>query len=224
MSNTQSKIVNLRGAKSLLACALLLAACASQNSQDGSEGQANDGRAFDLGTNKNPSAKTLHAMARVMASQGRDAEGEIVLERLIHDYPHFLPAYNELAELHNRQNNYDSAAEALRAGLEVAPKDPVLLNNLGMCYALEHRFEDALKTFTDAAACAPEDVRPRANMAFALGMLGRMDEARSLYEQVVPPQDAHYNLAVIYEARKDPQSAAREFALADEIASGGKKK
>jgi hypothetical protein len=58
------------------------------------------------------------------------------------------------------------------------------------------------------------DARYRGNMALALGMLGRYEESLSLYQQVVSPSDAHFNLAVICDARKDPARAEQEYKLA----------
>ena len=48
-------------------------------------------------------------------------------------------------------------------------------------------------------------------------MLGRYEEAMALYQRVVKPQQAHYNLAVVCEARKDTKRAAAEFAIAQSI-------
>ena len=51
----------------------------------------------------------------------------------------------------------------------------------------------------------------------AVGMLGRYEEALALYKQVVKPQQAHYNLAVVCEARQDTKRATAEFAIARSI-------
>ncbi len=156
----------------------------------------------------------MFALARLYKSQGRDAEAASVLARIIQDYPTFLPAYYELAEI---QLRYQKTAEAMRvisAGLKVSPRDPILLNNLGMCLLLKQDFAAALVQFRKAAAVAPGDARYRANMAMALGMMGRYDESLALYSQILPPAEAHYNLAVLCEGRKDNQRASSEYAQA----------
>jgi Flp pilus assembly protein TadD len=94
----------------------------------------------------------------------------------------------------------------------------VLQNDLGMCRLLQHRYEDALQSFTAAAAGVPPDTRARANMAVALGMLGRFDESLAIYLQILPPADAHYNVAILSEARKDGERARLEYATADALA------
>lgn len=169
-----------------------------------------------------PTPRTLLSMARILASQGRDAETAFVLKKIIEDQPAFLPAYIEMAELHMRARRVDSAIEALAAGLKMSPKDPILLNNIGMCCLVKQDYKRALETFSRAVAAEPGDVRYRANVALALGMLGRYDEALSLYKQVLEPGDAHYNLSVVCAARKDTDRAAQERAKAQELWAAAK--
>jgi len=204
-----------------LGALVLLVSCASERARRDASG-AEEG--FDLAADRGPSVKTLHAMAHVLAAQGKDGECELVLNKLIGEHPSFLPAYNELSELYLRHERIDSALEVLRAGLRRDPSDPVLLNNLGMCHVLRGEYPAALEQFTAAAARVPEDGRSRANMAVALGMLGRMDEALALYMQVLSPADAHHNLGVLLTSRGDPEGAAREYALAEELQSRERKR
>ncbi|MBI4602474.1 MAG: hypothetical protein HY721_10995 [Planctomycetes bacterium] len=172
---------------------------------------------FEEGARRAPTAETLYAMARIVAAQGRESVYEFVLKRIIEEHPRFLPAYSDLARLNLSQNRVDGAVETLGAGLRAGPKDQVLLNNLGMCHLLKGHPERALERFSEAAAIDPEATRYRANMAAALGMLGRYEESLSLYSQVVPEADAHHNLAVLCEARKDLARAAEEYRMAAEL-------
>jgi Flp pilus assembly protein TadD len=196
-----------------IACSLalgLLAACAT-----GPSDQDFAPDSFDTATDRAPSVGTLHAMARVMASQGRDAECEVVLDKLIAEHPDFLPAYNELAELHMRNGSLLSAETALELGLRRAPEDTVLSNNMGMCLLLQQKYEESLPHFARASAADPSDARSRANMATALGLLGRTDEALALFYQVMPPSDAHHNVAVLCRTIGDNERAEIEFERAD---------
>ena len=166
-----------------------------------------------------PSAETLYSMSRIMSSRGKDGEAEVILTKLIADHPRFMPAYEDLSELYLRNGRTDSAVEVLKAGIAIAPEDAVLLNNLGMCRILQGRYQEALDSLTAAAAGVPKDARARANMAVALGMLGRLDESLAIYLQLVPEGDAHYNLAVLCEARKDMKRAEQEYAIAESMGS-----
>ncbi len=153
-------------------------------------------------TSRSPTAKTLFAMADILATQGRDAECEFVLKRIIQENPKFLPAYNSLAELQMRQGRPNAGIETIQKALRINSEDPVLLNNLGVCWIARGDYEKALETFTRAAGVMPENARYRANMAVALGLMGRYEESLSMFKRVLPEDQANHNLSVLREARK----------------------
>jgi len=198
----------------LLVAALGVAGC----QDDGlSVAEKKAGDEWLMGSDRPPSARTLHSMARVFASQGRDAEAEFVLKKVMTDHPGFMPAYVEMAEIHMRRREVESAIGVLEAGLAVSPGDAVLLNNVGMCWIVKDDYKRALEFFTKAAAADPDNARYRANMAMAVGMLGRYDEALTLYKQILSPADAHYNLGVLCEARDDLTRAFEEYDKAKQL-------
>jgi tetratricopeptide (TPR) repeat protein len=140
-------------------------------------------------------------MSRILTSQGREDQGELLLLKLIAEYPRFIPAYCHLAELRLQQGRFDDAVQELSEGLKIAPKDPILLNNAGVCSLLKGDYEAALSSFSMAAEVVPREARYRANMALALGMMGRYDESLNLYEEVLSEKDAAHNLNVMREIR-----------------------
>lgn len=146
-----------------------------------------------------PTAKTLYLMADMLQAQGKDAEAEQLYRRITLQYPDFLPAYNDLASLLMRQRRIPEAMKTLEAGLEIRANDPVLLNNAGMCWLIRKRYQNALDCFTKAAAVVPENTRYRSNMATALALMGRNDEALSLYRQILPEEQAQENIRVLQE-------------------------
>lgn len=165
---------------------------------------------FQKQANRPPTAKTLYAMANIVAAQGRDLECESVLKRIVQEHPKFIPAYNSLAELQMRQGHTDAAIETIRAGLRIDSDDPILLNNLGMCRIVRGDYEDALEMFIEAAGIMPENAKYRANIAVALGLMGRDEEALALFKQVLPEDQASHNVSVLREAKdaKEPVPAA----------------
>ncbi len=190
-----------------------LAACKSAPAAETASDAAQAETEFAAAADRAPTARTLYAMARIFAAQRRDAECEAMLSKIIATYPGYAPAYNDLAELLLRQRQIARAQAVLDQGLRQNSRNPILLNNLGMCAMLNHRFDEALERFTEAAGMAPDDARFRSNAASALGMLGRYEEAEALYLQILTPADAHYNLGVLAEARGDKERAAQEYAL-----------
>ncbi len=156
---------------------------------------------FEKSRDPPPTPKALYAMARILGKQGKDATCQLVLLRIIREHRNFIPAYNELAQLHVRQGALDNAVQTLLAGLHVVPNEPVLLNNLGMCWLLKKDYTGALENFTKAASLAPHNERYRSNLAVALAMAGRYEEALALFMQVLPLEDANHNMEVLAHAR-----------------------
>jgi len=149
-----------------------------------------------------PSAKTLYTMADILATQGKDVQCEFVLRRCISQYPRFTPAYNSLAELELRQGRVHEAVDALSRALALRPRDPVLLNNLGMCFLVRREYAEALAHFTEAAGIVPESEKYRANMATCLGLLGRHEESFALLQQILPETQALRNAEILRKAHE----------------------
>jgi len=196
--------------RGLLAAALCVPTLLSCNASPGPVGEAGE---FTDGATRQPTAGTLESMARILAAQGRDGECQLILERLIHDYPEHGPAYNDLAGLFLRQGELDQAVATIKLGLEQVPTDPVLLNNAGLCEVMLGDSEAARDRFMAAIEVNPASNRLRANLALSLGLLGREDEALALYSQVVGPGSAAHNLEVIRTARSATEASERESAL-----------
>jgi tetratricopeptide (TPR) repeat protein len=152
---------------------------------------------FETQANRPATAKTLWAMASILATQGKDSECEFVLKRIIKEHPAFLAAYNSLAELKMRQGHTKAAIKTLQDGLSIDSEAPVLLNNSGMCWIIMQDNEIALEMFTKAAGIMPENCKYRANMAVALGLMGRDEESLSLFNKVLPVDLAIQNLSVL---------------------------
>ncbi len=197
--------------------ALGLSACTTTDPDHSKSPAVGVVEASGISGDKAPNEQTMYSMAKLLAARGRDADAEVILAKLIAQHPEFMPAYADLAEGYVRRERIESAVEVLRAGIRRVPADAVLQNDLGMCRLLQRRYDEALDAFTAAAAGVPPDSRARANMAVALGMLGRFDESLAVYLQILPPADAHYNVAVLSEARKDAERARMEYATADAL-------
>ena len=180
-----------------LIAAPLLAGCVTEQASLGS-GKLAD---WEASAAREPEAGSLHAMARLYASQGRDEQAEATLRELVGKAPDFLPAYEELARLYVKRDLLDGAIAALELGLQHHDRDPVLLNDLGLCRLLQKDLAAAAEAFTRAAAASADDTRARSNLALVLGLMGRDDEALALWRQVLPAAEAAANLARVAQAR-----------------------
>ncbi|MCX6614492.1 MAG: tetratricopeptide repeat protein, partial [Acidobacteria bacterium] len=147
-------------------------------------------------------------MSRALQSQGKFSQAEIVLLRLIKEYGDFVPSYSDLAGLRVQQGRLDEAVALLDAGAKLAPNDPIILNNRGICLLMKGDAEGALPCFEKAAERDPQSGKYRANAALALGMLRRDEESLERYKEVVPVAEGQQNLDVIRNLRSDADKAA----------------
>ena len=136
-------------------------------------------------------------MADIFAAQGRDTEYEFILKRIISEYPTYLPAYNSLSEHQMRQGRINEAIDTIYDAFRINNEEPLLLNNLGVCWIISGEYDKALDIFTKAASINPENTRYRMNMALALGLLKRYEESLALYKQILPEDQAENNLNVL---------------------------
>ncbi len=171
--------------------------------------------AFAIGADRPPTAKTLYRLGNLLAAQGRMAKSGASFRACIARYPRFMPAYCKLAALSVRHRQFDTAIETLQRGLNVAPDDSVLRNDLGMCLLLNGQSEAALDQFAKAAAIAPNNPLYRANVALATGMVGRFDEAFKLYCELLGNRGARFNLRVIRKARGNIERDSLQFGKAN---------
>ena len=156
---------------------------------------------FQKGAERPPTAMTLYSMAKILIDQGRFNDAEVLLQKVIEKNPEFLPAYHNLAEINIRNRRTNEAIKILSRALDENGSDPKTLNNLGMCWMMRKDYEQALQMFTEAAGLKPENTRYRANMAVALGLMGRDEEALALYKQILPEKQAEKNIDIIRKAR-----------------------
>ncbi len=175
---------------------------------------------FDAGANRPPTARTLMALSHLLACQNRDADCAQTLHRLLVQYPDCQEAYVELAQCLMRQQDHADATTVLDAALARWPNNPALLNDLGMCHLLARNYDNAADAFARAHAAAPAERLYQANLAMAVGMGGRYDQSLVLYQDVLPAAEAHYNLALLCQARGDTTRADQEFATAKSMGFG----
>jgi Flp pilus assembly protein TadD len=196
-----------------VSAACMLTACSStQPTQHYTNTASEDD--FARAANRPPTPETLYRTARILSAQHKDDESEAVLRNCMERYPEYMPAYAELAELQIRQRKMAAAVGTLKDGLALKPKEAVLLNDMGMVHMITGDYETALNFFRQASESAPDDARFTTNVALAQGMLGHYDESLSSYMSVMRPGPAHYNLAVVAEARNDMDRANQEYATA----------
>ncbi|HWE07455.1 MAG TPA: sulfotransferase [Rhizomicrobium sp.] len=114
-----------------------------------------------------------------------------------------------------RQARDEDALAAYQQARALAPKDPRLLNAIGLCLLRLHRYREALAAFDRAVHVKPAASATHQNRGLALGMAGRAEDAERAHTRAVrlDPRnvEALTSLASIA-AHKGEAGTARDYA------------
>ena len=208
----QSRLIRFAGAA--------FAAALMQVSLTGCQAGAARRDGFAAGADRPPTPRTLQMMARLLSENGRADQAEYVLLKALEQNPGYLPGYIELADLQIRSQRYPAAVATMEKAHEIAPKDPVIANNLGVLYLRSKRFAEASEAFNTAVSIDPDEARYRGNLALSLGLQGMYRESYEAYSVVLGPSEAYWNIGVISEARHDMTRAEAFFNMSHRLAAG----
>src|ERR1700745_494268 len=79
----------------------------------------------------------------------------------------------------DQMGRHDEARQYYASALKIAPDEPSVLSNLGLSYVLSKDLPKAEETLRRANNRADADQRVRQNLAFVVGLQGRLAEAES---------------------------------------------
>ena len=95
------------------------------------------------------------------------------------------------------QGDLKGAKSALKQGLELAPDQPALLNNLAFVYTLEGEPKMAEDLLRRASAAPDAKPRTRQNLALVLGLQGKYEESQKLAAAETSSEVASANVAYL---------------------------
>lgn len=128
--------------------------------------------------------------------------------RVIAADPHMTVAYHRLGVVYQKAKRPSEAARAFQNGIDADPENASFHNNLGFCRLQEGRYDSAEKSFRTALAISPTFRRARMNLAITLARTNRLGESIDEFSQVLPAEEAYYNVAVIRLRLNDYAKAA----------------
>jgi Flp pilus assembly protein TadD len=128
--------------------------------------------------------------------------------------PGLVEANNLLGLAYDRLGWHRQAAEAYQRALTFAPKDPVVLANLGFSLYLADDYQGALKRLKEASKLAPGTPVIYNNLGIVLARVRRYDEAYKYFAIASNEYDAHLKLAGILEDQRRDKEAARHYEAA----------
>ena len=124
----------------------------------------------------------LERVDATLRTQGLESAGQLALQALAESLEH--PALlNLAASARFGEGNFEEAARLLRRARTLAPKDPHVLNSLGVCLKALGRSDEALKTYDTALRLDPGLAAAHFNRGAALEEYNDIKGARSAYEQ-----------------------------------------
>ena len=94
-------------------------------------------------------------------------------------------AHSFLASAYLLARDYDQAQQVIRAGLELAPRDPALIEQQGDIFAATGHPDDALACWQRAFTLNPENLSPRYSTAFLLEGQDRLAEATAEWRFII---------------------------------------
>ncbi|MBC7932781.1 MAG: tetratricopeptide repeat protein [Rubrivivax sp.] len=131
-----------------------------------------------------------------------------------------VEANNLLGLAYDRMGWHIQAAAAYERALSVAPKDPVVLANLGYSLYLAEDYHAAHKLLKQAAKLAPNTPVIYNNLGIVQAWRGHYDDAFKHFTRASNKYDAHLKLASILESAKRDREAIKHYEAALRLQPG----
>jgi Flp pilus assembly protein TadD len=97
----------------------------------------------------------------------------------------------------DEQGRYEDARQVYKEALAIKADDPGVLTNLGVSYLVAGDAPTAEKLLRQAAALPSAPPETRQNLALAVGLQGRLDEAEQLQKVDLPPALVANNMSYL---------------------------
>lgn len=125
-------------------------------------------------------AKALVGRGRARLAKGLASEASDDFAQSLAANPGDAVAINGLAVAADMQGEHLAAQTLYKRALALDPGNERIRSNLGLSLALSARFDDAVAELGPLAGASAETPKARHNLAFALGLMGKEDDARRL--------------------------------------------
>ncbi len=126
--------------------------------------------------------------------------------------------YNGLGVAYDMIGDAREAQVHYRLGLQLAPDNVALRNNLGLSLALSGDFQDSIDLLLGVVASAAATARHRQNLALAYGLSGQIEQAAAVARQDLDEQAVASNRAYYAILRAETDPAVRSAILRSHVA------
>jgi len=153
---------------------------------------------LEQATIANPGSKALLAgYGRALADNGNFQQAFDVLGRAHSPEDPDWRILSAQGAVLDQLGRYEEARQYYASALKIVPDEPTVLSNLGLSYILSKDLPKAEETLRRAHSQAGADQRIGTNLAFVVGLQGRVAEAEGLVKADLPPEEAAASVAAL---------------------------
>lgn len=199
----------------------LAGGCGSPNDNSASIRAKQSGMSMPKNSGQIPDAISPDILPETHLAAGRLHESEGRWVRAVEQYrmavtvnPKSIEAYNRLGVVLDRLGKFREADAVFSRAIQIAPNEAHIRNNLAFSYIMQGRWADAQAELTKAIEINPNFVRARVNMGTVLAQQGNFEEGFKNFYQVLRPEDAYYNIGLMYQSKQRTVEAAQAFQQA----------
>ncbi len=165
---------------------------------------------------KDPAALHL-AYGKFQEQTGQAAEARKSYDAALHDDPQSVDAILGLARLDQLADNSKDAEAGFQKALRLKPGDARVLASLGQFYVSQKRWPESFQTLNAAIAAAPKEAFYKHELAVAKTASGDVGAGLALFNQLVGPEKAHYNVAYLLRQEGKTEAAVQQCRVALKI-------
>mgnify|MGYP003663419737 CR=1 FL=1 len=158
--------------------------------------------------------ENLMASARTLESKSEWLAAREEYEKYLKKNPKSVKACHRLGIVCSHLGDTVAATRYFTQARQLDPNNSELLNDFGYALYQRGQFEAAEKVFSTALQNDASNKRIINNLALTVGHQGRFKESFSLFRNIMPPAEAHANLAYIHTQRGEGDLALQEYDLA----------
>lgn len=137
------------------------------------------------------------AYAKALAADGKFQQALTVVEEVIQPDRPDWNALSVKGAILDQMGQHGPARQLYQQALLISPDNASLEANLGLSYAMTNDLAQAEAHLRRATQMSGASTQIHQNLALVLGLQGRFDEARAIYERTLPPEQVASNMAYI---------------------------
>lgn len=201
--------------KAVLFILLCVAAAGCKGGSNSDNSGIPTGAKIEPAERVDPNYKAHLAAAELALSQNNLPEATRQYNNVLAKDPDNVKALFNLGTLYVYQRQFDQAIAAWDRYVRVTDNNSIAWSNLGRAHELAGHWKEAEVNYLRAIERDPQNKSARVNYGILLAKRDRIDEATKQLSTVLVPAEVQYNLASVYELKKNyPQArAAYERAL-----------